>query len=341
MRISRAQTIALQLGRAGRRLKAPLVRFHHGLLRAKARLLRRGSYVKESFVGSDPCAQSNQAAVYVSFDKNGIVHDYVIHQLQQLVAAGFRITFVSNSPSFPARARARLSPFCKQLIWRHNVGHDFGAYKDGIASIAPLGSLDALLLMNDSVYGPFCDIRDMVAAIDRTSTDFWGIADSWEHRHHLQTFFMLFFPGALQSAAFTQFWAELPYVDNKWWVVLNGEVGLSQTLQQAGLRPAVLAPYWSVHAAMKSKLADLHEEATAQPNIRRFVARIVGDQPVNPMQYFWDVLITDFGCPFIKKDLLSKNPAGIPFVEQWPAIIAGASDYDIGLIEKHLRSAQL
>ena len=48
---------------------------------------------------------------------------------------GFRITFVSNAPKFSEGTAREIASFCRQILWRHNVGYDFGAYKDGIKAI--------------------------------------------------------------------------------------------------------------------------------------------------------------------------------------------------------------
>jgi len=74
-----------------------------------------------------------------------------------------------------------------------------------------------------------------------------------------------------------------------------------------------------------------------QPGFGRFQSRILGHRAVNPMQYFWDVLITDYDCPFIKRELIQSNPASIPFVSRWRAVIASRSDYDTAMIERHLQ----
>lgn len=309
-------------------------------IRAFARLVRRRSLLRQHSPGSDPLPKSKLAAVYVHFDRDGQVDDYVVHQVRALADAGFRITFVSNAPTFPDSSRFRIAPFCKDIIWRFNTGYDFGAYKDGIASITNLGQLNGLLLMNDSIYGPFRQLRDVVSRLDGSTADFWGIADSFEYRHHVQTFFMFFFPTALQTTAFRNFWACLPYVNHKRWVIRNGEVGLSQRLYRAGLTSGVLAPYWSVAEKMKARLEEMKRNAPPQsrdPGFERFQSRILGNRAVNPMQYFWDVLITDYGCPFIKRELIQLNPAGIPFLSRWRVVIASRSDYDTSMIDRHLQ----
>lgn len=331
--IDRAKEIARTL----RRSYFPL---QDSVIGTFGRLVRRSSLVREHISADDPLQGSKLAAVYVHFDADGQVDDYVVHQVRALADAGFRVTFVSNSPTLPHDSCVRIAAFCKDIIWRFNTGYDFGAYKDGIASIAGLDQLDGLLLMNDSVYGPFWKLQEVLSRLDGSTTDFWGITDSWEYQHHIQTFFMFFFPTALQTPAFKNFWAGLPYINHKRWVIRNGEVGLSQLLQRAGLRSSVLAPYWFVAETMKARIADMKKSGLLQsegPGFGRFQSRILANRAVNPMQYFWDVLITDYNCPFIKRELIQSNPAGIPFVSRWREVIASRSDYDTARIDRHLQ----
>src|SRR4051794_4350394 len=94
-------------------------------------LRRLRNHVRRSWPGADPLSDSRSEAVYVHFDRHGIIHDYVHEQLRALVAAGFRITFVSNATKFSQGTAAEIASCCRQILWRRNVGYDFGAYKDG------------------------------------------------------------------------------------------------------------------------------------------------------------------------------------------------------------------
>lgn len=305
-----------------------------------ARLFRRKSYVRKHLVGDDPVRSSEKSAIFVHFDAQGLVHDYVVHQLGQLLDAGFRITFVSNAPIFPDASQILVRPFCKEIIWRYNTGYDFGAYKDGIASLGNLQPIETLVLMNDSVYGPFWGLGETLSAIDRKKYDFWGIVDSWERRrHHLQTFFVVFFAGALSSSAFKTFWRRYPYVNNKNWVIRNGEIRLSQFLTKHHLRLGVLIPFWSVVETMKHRLrvpaTELGTRADQAFRARIQLTLLVG-LPLNAMHFFWDVLITDYRCPFIKRELIKLNPACIQTIDQWETIISEYTPYDVSLIRAHL-----
>jgi lipopolysaccharide biosynthesis protein len=305
-------------------------------------LRRLRNPVRDSWPGADPLPDSRHEAVYVHFDRHGIVHGYVLEHLRALVAAGFRITFVSNAPKFSRESIAGIAGFCRQILWRHNAGYDFGAYKDGIRAVGDLDQIDRLLLMNDSVYGPFFPLTKILAAVDPLQTDFWGITDSWEHAYHVQSYFMLFLQGALQSAEFGKFWRRFPYVNKKEWIIERGEIGLSQLLVQHKLRASVLAPYWQVAEVVLNKI-DRVDTAAFAPAHKEFLERIsnniVRGTPMNQSHFFWETIVVDFGCPFLKRDVIKLNPAGIPYTWRWPEMISEHSDYDLSLIRRHLQAS--
>jgi lipopolysaccharide biosynthesis protein len=303
-------------------------------------LRRMRNYVRRTWPGRDPNAGARDEAVYLHFDRRGDIHDYVIQQLTELREAGFRITFVSNSPKFRNSHVADIEPFCRQIVWRRNVGYDFGGYKDGIRSLGNLDAIDRLIVMNDSAYGPFYSLRNMINGVDGTKTDCWGITESWEHHYHVQSYFMLFFRGALSSVAFRQFWRRFPYVNRKAWVIRYGEIKLSQILAQRKLRVRVLAPYWEVAKHVLDKMAripsDVPEEHKSFLNYVQ--SHIVLGHPLNPSHYFWETLILDFGSPFLKREVITSNPTGSPFNWRWAEVIARNSNYDPGLIVRHLQT---
>ena len=114
---------------------------------------------------------------------------------------------------------------------------------------------------------------------------------------------------------------------------------LTRVLEGANLTRNVLAPYRRVAARMRQKLPDLEFGAMADRELtdfRRFHRRVKTARDVNAMQYFWDILIEDFHCPFIKRGLIQSNPARIPFASRWSEVIAAQSNYDLNMIRHHL-----
>ena len=292
-------------------------------------------------LGADPVAGSKRAAVYVHYDPQGRVHDYVIHQLRELQSAGLRVTFVTNAPKFGEASVAQVVPFCRHIIWRRNVGYDLGAYKDGIEAIEDVSGLNCLLLMNDSVYGPFRPLGDVLRAAEAADVDVWGITDNLEFNYHLQSYFIVFFERALRSPAFRRFWRRVPYVNDRFWVVRNGEIKFTPFMIGNGLKVGVLCPYRDVAAAARIQLekdepgATSHGDEAFRDAMRR---DLTAERALNPMHYLWDTLIADFGCPFIKRELIWKNPLHIPSARRWAEVIGRTSAYDVELIRRHVQA---
>jgi hypothetical protein len=91
---------------------------------------------------------------------------------------------------------------------------------------------------------------------------------------------------------------------------------------------------------MKNRIHEMEKRnllPSEQSGFERFRRRVLGDRAINPMQYFWDILVIDYKCPFIKRELIQSNPAHIPFTSQWPDVILSQSHYDVTMIKRHLQ----
>ncbi len=311
-------------------------------LRALAR--PRKSWVVEEWNGEQDLQTARHLAVFSHYDRYGVVHDYVLHYLKELRDAGYQVLFVSNAPKLLPEAVTAIQPLCCSIIRRKNVGYDFGAYKEGIARIPRLDRLEALIVANDSVYGPFVPLRQVLEQADPTVADVWSMTDSWEKRYHLQSYFLLFHRAALNHPSFLQFWRSVRFVQSKTWAIRIYEVGLCKTLLAGGLRCRALFPYRDAATALMDLIRQgdlLEEKELGRRPERQFAADIytalsVG-VPLNPTHFFWDHLIGRMGCPFIKRELLVKNPARVPLLPYWERAICQVSDYDTDLITRHLK----
>lgn len=302
----------------------------------------RPNYVRRKWVGSDDLAGATRVVVFNHFDKRGIVHDYVLYYLQELRRAGFTVIFTSNSPRFPTASVERLTPLVAVILWRSNVGYDFGAFKDGVAQIPDVTKLDQLLITNDSIYGPVQDLAEVIANADPRQGDVWGITDCWARYYHLQSYFLLFHPRALQNPAFSRFWRRLPYFRRKEWVVQYGEVGLTQSMMKYGLECRALYPYRAMVARVSGSIETYLETADPKADSVRYrylemVNRFLREGvTLNQTHFFWDELLVTSRCPFIKRDLLQRNPIGVPYLQHWERMLGEISSYDTRLIVRHL-----
>lgn len=310
----------------------------------EAQLYRRRSWVVQRWIGNPGLTGARRIAIFVHYDRQGRVADYVLYYLDQLRAAGYTLLFVTNGRRLGEEALAALRSRCGLILRRRNLGYDFGAYRDGLREIPDVATLDSLILANDSVYGPLQSLGDVLQRADPTQADLWGITDSYDRCYHLQTYFLLLYPRALQAPALQRFWERLLYVRSKKFVVRFYEVGFSHAAAKAGLRLQALCPYRALAAQTVTALRRL-ELATGEDRAKYLhgdYLKWLYDQlelgnPVNPSHYFWDQLLQDGNCPFLKRELLTHNPARVPMIIQWEQVVRQVSDYDTQLIVRHLQ----
>jgi lipopolysaccharide biosynthesis protein len=310
---------------------------------AYALLRRRKSWIRQIWTGDKPLEGARHVAVFNHFDRRGDIADYVVYYLKDLDDAGYRVIFVTNSTKLPEASVERLRPLTALIVHRHNLGYDFGAYKEGINQIPDLEALDSLIIANDSVYGPVRPLRDVLPSASVTQAEVWSMTDSWERRFHLQSYFLLFYAPAIRHPRFRRFWDSVLYVQSKSYIIRRYEIGLTFQMIAAGMRCRALFPYRQ--AAMQisdllrssGKLREPDLPALEQGYIRAVYWALETGRPLNPTHFFWDHLITRMGCPFIKRELLVKNPAKVPMLSYWERAIAQVGDYDTEMIQSHLQ----
>jgi len=134
--------------------------------------------------------------------------------------------------------------------------------------------------------------------------DFWSMMDNYEIEYHLQSYFMVYSKKAFTHAVFKDFWEDFKIYEDKQTLIEHNEIGFSQRMMQSDL---TYSSYYSVQ----------------------------GKNYVNVLQYHWDTLIEEEQFPFIKKELLKRNPLHIP-IDTWPTVIQSSSDYDINIIQNQL-----
>ena len=71
---------------------------------------RRSSYVRRRWPGALDLEGATRIAVFVHFDPQGIVHDFVLHYLAEIARADFTTVFVSNAPRLDPESRERVFP---------------------------------------------------------------------------------------------------------------------------------------------------------------------------------------------------------------------------------------
>jgi len=177
--------------------------------------------------------------LFAHFDAQSVVRPYIHRHIEALRALG-EVWFISNSPLPPSELE-RVRPLVGNVILRENAGLDFGMWKTALKSVN-LEEFDELVLTNSSIIGPLAPLGPIFERMNRTKCDFWGMTESWEVIHHLQSYFLVFREPVLRSMAFAQFWDGVLYYKSRFNIVHSYELGLSSWLWQHGFESAAAYP---------------------------------------------------------------------------------------------------
>jgi lipopolysaccharide biosynthesis protein len=286
--------------------------------------------------GSDPQHVSSLFAVYVHYDQFGLLHRYVVEQVEVLARAGFRVLFISHSRELP-ELNGVLS-YCAKVVQRRNLGHDFGAYRYGLRWIRSLGTPpSAVLLMNDSCYGFFSSIEGIESHVGEGAADLWGLTESFEHDYHLQSYFLLISRRLFEAPSFWKFWNRLPLHRSRNYFIRKGEIALTQSLLRDGFRLGALAAYRDIAEDWLSRWRMRYGATQSEKDfVKSLENNLIMMRPVNPTHYFWEALLEDYHVPLLKRDLFSKNPASVPRLQN-AAMTVSKQGGDFSAALEHLR----
>lgn len=283
------------------------------------------------------------ACVFAHFDPSDEVDDHVIYFIGALRTVVDCLQFVTSS-NLSTRDIKKLESLGVNIIHRDNKGYDFFSYKVGIAALA-LNQYDELILCNDSVYGPFYDLRKLFQDMRQKDGDFWGITESFDFSRHLQSYFLVFKRPVLQSATFREFWASLESLKNKKEIIRRYEIGLSQLLLNAGFSLYALVSYndldlgnrqhpsWSGYLKI---LRNRWSDPTFWPDVLRYFSGNL-DISINPTHIQWKALLENHNAPFLKIALLRDNPKNLRDIDTALSVIQSLGNYPVRLISSHLR----
>ena len=121
--------------------------------------------------------------------------------------------------------------------------------------------------------------------------------------------------------------AALKNTRSKWQLVQRGEIGLTQRMLRAGV------PCWALFGQERlAALADASTRARIAP--RYTSAEAFARVPFNPCHHLWRELVEGMGYPYLKTELIRRNPGNLPGVEHWRDVVPPG---ELPIIEDHLQ----
>ena len=147
--------------------------------------------------------------------------------LVNLAASGLDIFVIVNRRA-SGDYKAYL-PYARMVMDRPNWGRDFGGWKDGVQHF-DLSTYDFIYFVNDSIIGPWAPVTKHLDAFERSEAEVFGLTDSAEGMHYIQTYFFGLSAKLYHSAILQRFWGGFKFVNNNKYVIHFGEMMLSKLL---------------------------------------------------------------------------------------------------------------
>jgi len=158
--------------------------------------------------------------LFVFYDKDGIVDDYVVYMIRDLMENLNHISIISNSKILDKELQ-KFHEFTKDITIRENKGLDAGALYEYFTTRDDYKEYDEIVILNDTFYGPLYPFKEVFDNMDKKKNlDFWGMTkgykqiDGWNEYEdgilpeHLQTFFLVLRNKVFTSNAFEKYWKQ-------------------------------------------------------------------------------------------------------------------------------------
>ena len=262
--------------------------------------------------------------VFVTYDAQNRLDSYIGYMLRELRQAAGDLVVVCNCQYITGLSD--IQPYADKIYVRENIGFDAGGFKDALCTYIgwdKIKEYDELLLVNDSLFGPFCPITDIFDEMDKRECDFWGLSAcrvrlQMSHTsfapEHIQSFFLVFRSKLLHAPIFESFWESMPYYSTYTEIVNQYEIYLTDFFSKAGYS------------------YDCYADAEAN---------FTSNEKNNFNQYWWlpNELVRKRNFPFLKKKSIDHNSLSQQTQETIPLVfdyIKNETNYDINLIYENI-----
>jgi lipopolysaccharide biosynthesis protein len=282
-----------------------------------------------------PRRRISRSIIVAHFDRTGGLDPHVLHALREYRRHARHLVLVSSSlRTLPAAARAVVDDF----IPRPNEGYDFGSWQAGLRSLQP--GDDEVLCVNDSVYGPLCDLGPTLSAPQTAAADLWGMVLSDQaarpggprRRPHVQSWFFGMRQRLLESDVCERFWRSVRPLPTKLDVIETFELGMSECFAREGFH---IAGIYDTRAARRLTIAELWPHlGLASPARTWRLIRKASRQTHNPSELTWWRLL-EAGVPFVKVAVFRTNQYGVD-LRRIIADLRRRAPQHMGLIHDHL-----
>ncbi len=190
--------------------------------------------------------EKKRLAIFMFWDKEGIVDDYVFTFLNGLHQCCENVCVVING-TVGGETVEKLKETADYVLQRENKGFDSWAYRHaieyyGYETLA--NQYDEIVLCNYTCYGPLYSFKNMFSEMDSHECDFWGHIryiplpgqrlEKTIMPEHIQSHFIVFRKSILASRSFKEYWATLQLPNNYTEAILFHELRCTKFFEERG-----------------------------------------------------------------------------------------------------------
>ena len=255
-------------------------------------------------------------ALLVTYAPKGLISETTVYYLQQLRQTSIHVVLCvhvdDDQLSFQDHESLKLAD---AILVRKNMGFDFALWASALSVFPKLWQARQIIFTNDSILGPFATFDPLVHSLNKHPADFIALTDSHQLRYHAQSFFFVLQNQALNNPVVRSFWGQVLSFQTKQDVINAYELNLWEVMTS--------------HAQLQSDI------------IYRTLDLKSLDEPstslnFNPTHQKWKELIAK-GFPFVKSELLQKNPTQM-LIADWGQFIKPycKDDHLVTLMQDHI-----
>ena len=224
-----------------------------------------------------------QVCLFAAYVRSNRLPDSTVYYLRGLAEAGVSVILIAARGSASSLDTSNLS-FLDGILVRENKGYDFASWALALRAAPMLWKAKQLIFTNDSVFGPLSpeSLKQVLRTMSQSGAGFCALTDSFQIKHHAQSYFFAIQNEALSSPAVKQLWGDVKSYSDKDRIIEEYELNLLKRHADAGVKTSIIFP---------------SDKGDAKLDI-------------NPTLHRWEDLIRR-GYPFIKVQLLRDTKAGM------------------------------
>lgn len=234
-------------------------------------------YWRNNFVeykGEVELLKHKKVCIFAHYDANKKIADYVVHWSKSLLDWDCGIIFISSCEALSQEEINKVKPYVSKIIVRPNHGYDFGSYCVGVYEAKKYDHMDYIVLINDSMFGPFYSLNRLHETLLDEGHDFFAILDApFDHNQKLHgvSCFLIFKKYVFKSSVFNDFFQNMIFLNDRNRVIYDQEIELSKVLLQNNFKLKSLCSCRDITTHYSSA------------------------------EFFYRTLISKMSCPFMKK----------------------------------------